>query len=171
MTLILTEQILGDLIRAIQLESNGAMDDASCLEAIARGFGFSTPLELLSAITETPPPVAAIEPEPTTVLPVLDFWRSGLLNGFITDYSCRRRPIVVFLSGRNSIIIISSAPPRIFEISQNDEVIELRDMGSGPEVSQEVSPLGHFDTPFQAFDMLCRMYRWEWSHSSAEDVS
>ena len=168
MPLILTEQILADLVRALQSQSKGTLDDEMCLDIVADSFGLPNPLALVAAVSESgeaPPPV------PEEVPPVLEFWQSGLLNSFITDYSCRRQPVVAILSGCNSIIVLSSAPARIFEIHQNGPAIHLDDLGSGPWPSGPSQPIGQFDTPPQAFDHLCQMHGWDWSHSAMDDVS
>ena len=169
MPLILTEQILGDLIRTIQTAAGSTLDDAACLELIAASFGLPDPLALLSAVSDGSAPDTLAEP--TVYPPVLEFWHSGLLNSFITDYSCRRQPVVAILSGCNSIIVLSSAPARIFEIHQNGPAIHLDDLGSGPWPSGPSQPIGQFDTPPQAFDHLCQMHGWDWSHSAMDDVS
>lgn len=169
MPLILNEQILGDLIRAIQAHANETLDDATCLEIVAQSFGQADPLTLLSKISDTPVDEA---PAAEDLPPVLAFWTSGLLNSFITDYSCRRQPIVAVLSGSDSIIILSSSPSRIFEIAQVGPSIHLNDLGSGPwSIVDPIEKLEEFSTPAKAFDKLCQMHHWDWSHSAMNDVS
>ena len=169
MPLILNEQILGDLIRAIQSNANNTLDDATCLEIVAQSFGQADPLTLLSKISDAP----LEEPAKAEDLPpVLAFWKSGLLNSFITDYSCRRQPIVAVLSGTDSIIILSSLPSRIFEITQKGQAIHLNDLGSGPWSAMDpIDKLEEFTTPAKAFDKLCQMHHWDWSHSAMNDVA
>lgn len=167
MALTLNEQILGDLIREIQSASDKPLDDATCLELIARSFGVPDPLALLSAASEAPAP----ETGPTEILPpVLAFWKSGLLNSFITDYSCRRQPVVAILSGRDSIIILSTSPSKVFEIIQDNVHIRLNDLGVGPAQIAPPKLIGTFSTPAQAFDSLCQTHEWDWAHSTANDV-
>ena len=173
MALTLTEEILGELIRGFQTRSGGWLDDATCLEVVAQSFGLADPLALLAELSDNPPPPpAAPEPEePVNYPPIVAFWRDGMLTSFITDYSSRRQPVVATLSGRDSIIVLSSAPQRIFEIAQDGEMIDVLDLGPGPwSPAQIPAPLGRFATPTHAFDHLCQIHHWEWSHSLAEDV-
>ena len=168
MPLILTEQILADLVRALQSQSKGTLDDEMCLDIVADSFGLPNPLALLAAVSESgeaPPPV------PEEVPPVLEFWQSGLLNSFITDYSCRRQPVVAMLSGHGSIILLSQSPLQIFEIAEGASDIDLKDLGACPWPSAPPKRVGAFPTPALAFDHLCQTQNWDWSHSSINDVS
>ena len=168
MPLILTEQILADLVRALQSQSKGTLDDEMCLDIVADSFGLPNPLALLAAVSESgevPPPV------PEEVPPVLEFWQSGLLNSFITDYSCRRQPVVAMLSGHGSIILLSQSPLQIFEIAEGASDIDLKDVGTCPWPSAPPKRVGAFPTPALAFDHLCQTQNWDWSHSSINDVS
>ena len=80
-------------------------------------------------------------------------------------------PVVALLSGRDSVVVMSSTPPRIFEIIANDGVFDLRDLGPGPWPGNgETRILGSFPSPAQAFDHLCQRNQWEWTHSLADDV-
>jgi len=167
MPLILTETALGDLVRSMHIRSNGALDDASCLDIIAASFGLPDPLALLSAVSD--PPVRN-EPSRQSLPPLPAFWQSGLLNSFITDYSCRRQPVVVILSGRDSIVVLSSAPQDIFEIAQHGDLIKVQSLGLGPWPKPPYTALGEYATPAQAFDALCQRNGWEWIHSTNAEV-
>jgi len=167
MALTLNEKILGDLIREIQTRSKGALDDVACLEIIAQSFGVADPLALLAEVSEAPEPDDLPQ---ESYPPVLAFWKSGLLNSFITDYSCRRQPVVAILSGRNSIVILSTHPSKIFEIIQQDVSILLNDLGSGPWSATPPLLMGKFSSPSEAFDSLCQYQGWEWVHSELGDV-
>ena len=172
MTLVLTEDILGELIRNFESRSGGWLDDATCLEIVAASFGLDDPLALLSAVSANPPANETDTTAPAAPLaPVVAFWQSGMLTSFITDYSSRRQPVVALLSGRDSVVVMSSTPPRIFEIIANDGVFDLRDLGPGPWPGNgETRILGSFPSPAQAFDHLCQRNQWEWTHSLADDV-
>ena len=168
MPLILTETILGELVRALQSHSEGTLDDETCLEIIATSFGFNDPLALLSAVSESEPaPEESVEENRS---PVSAFWQSGLLNSFITDYSSRRQPVVLVLSGRDSIIVLSSQPQNIYEILQDQGRVFLQSLGMGPWPKPPFTVLGQYSTPPEAFDALCRLNGWEWAHSSNDEV-
>jgi hypothetical protein len=168
MPLILTETILCELVRALQTHSKGALDDEACLEIIASSFSLSDPLALLSAVSEAEP--VAEPAQEGNQSAVSTFWQSGLLNSFITDYSSRRQPVVLVLSGRDSIIVLSSQPQNIYEIAENQGRISLLSLGMGPWPKPPFDLLGQFDTAANAFDELCLRNGWEWAHSSSDDV-
>ena len=171
MALVLTEDILGELIRNFEQRSGGWLDDATCLEIVAASFGLDDPLALLAAVSANPPPVAEGDVPLAPTSPVAAFWQSGMLTGFITDYSSRRQPVVALLSGRDSVVVMSSTPPRIYEIIGNDGVYDLKDLGPGPWPAAAISQvMGSFPSPAQAFDQLCQRNQWEWTHSLADDV-
>jgi hypothetical protein len=161
--LILTEQILSDLVSNIQSNAQAAMDDETCLVIIARSFGYKDHLDLLSAITESPP----VPKSPAhNSGPLLDFWQSGKLNSFITDYACRKHPVILALGGDNSLIILSTSPPKAIKIIEGNGSILLTDLGPLPlSLAAPPTILGNFVTPHQAFDALCQWNDWDWFHS------
>ncbi len=167
MPLTLTETILGDLVLAIQSRSEGALDDETCLDIIASSFGLDDPLALLSAVSDQSAPE---KPPQKALPPIPAFWQSGLLNSFITDYSSRRQPVVVILSGRDSIIALSSSPQEIFEIIDQDDTIKLLSLGMGPWPKPPYALLGNYTSVAEAFDALCQRHGWDWSHSASADV-
>ena len=134
---------------------------AQCLELVAQAFGYASLDEMQSTFATGDSGVPPQHREEMT-----QFWQSPRLSEFITDYACRRQPVVLSKSNQESIIIAQSSPSMVFEIGFTRHGFTVFDLGVGPYLPQSPFhfriPIDTFPTIEKAFASLSRMRDWDW---------
>lgn len=141
------------------------LDDKSlgdCLDLIAGAYGYDSHSQMKAALVGD----GAIPQERRDE--ILRFWQSPALSDFITDYACRRRPVVLALSRDGSIIAAESSPNTntVFEIAATHSGFTVFDLGVGPYSPHCPShfriPMDTYAAVSQAFAALAKSQNWEW---------
>lgn len=134
---------------------------AQCLELVAQAYGYSS-YGLMKAALATGQDAR----QQSRLDAIQQFWQSPRLSEFITDYACRRQPVVLAFSSENSLIIAQSAPSAVFEIAATPHGFTLFDLGLGPYLPQSANhfriPLDSYATVAEAFGVLAQTQNWEW---------
>ncbi len=131
-----------------------------CLDLVAVAFGYDSHSNLTTAYGRTGAATAGTED-------ILKFWQSPALSDFITDYACRRRPVVLALGSDGGIIAAESQPNNVFEIQATPNGFTVFDLGMGPYSPQNFNhiriPLHTHATISQAFASLAKAQNWDWT--------
>lgn len=134
---------------------------AQCLELVAQAHGYSSFSQMEDVLGTDPK-----SDQRDRLDSIHQFWKSPRLSEFITDYACRRQPVVLALSSENSLIVAQSSPSTVFEIAATPNGFTLFDLGLGPYLPQSTNhfrvPLDTYASVAEAFGVLALTQNWEW---------